>query len=302
MILYFSQITLLSKHPKVLRMEEAWNFYKPLAVNLNEPKTNKKKKVSKNTPDTINLMNFKNNAAKPATSLSSAQYCPVNSHSNNNIINNNMTAAVDISRKTDQHVLDKSYGQKVLQPPMKKPKRSAGNNKQSTSGQRNNARKISFSDNELQIILNQLQQDDSYQFLLSLWPYMREMSLNDKLTIRHKLQKVFIDEMERQNKNKHSNCTTTTAYQTPIPTTGPPPPPYTYSNNFMFNAPQPPKSNVEVLQQKQQINYTTAITNEPSYSYSMQSYTNPGNNQMVTSAVQGLQIYSTKPECSGYTF
>ncbi|XP_022176166.1 nuclear transcription factor Y subunit gamma-like [Myzus persicae] len=42
-------------------------------------------------------------------------------------------------------------------------------------------------------------QDDNYHFLMSLLPYLREVPKNRKMVIRHKLQKVFVEEQERKS-------------------------------------------------------------------------------------------------------
>lgn len=75
------------------------------------------------------------------------------------------------------------------------------------------------------------EEDENYQFLMSLLPYLRDVPKHRKLTVRHKLQKVFIDEEER---NVATNPKTS---HIPIPSRPPPPYPQT---EFNFVVPQAP--------------------------------------------------------------
>ncbi|KAL4136234.1 hypothetical protein QTP88_007785 [Uroleucon formosanum] len=74
-------------------------------------------------------------------------------------------------------------------------------------------------------------QDDNYHFLMSLLPYLREVPKNRKMAIRHKLQRVFVEEQERKSAGKNINATHLNLNNYPMP----------FSNKIMtypFNQPQ----------------------------------------------------------------
>ncbi|XP_060865854.1 probable cyclin-dependent serine/threonine-protein kinase DDB_G0292550 [Metopolophium dirhodum] len=95
-----------------------------------------------------------------------------------------------------------------------------------------------------------LNQDDNYHFLMSLLPYLREVPKNRKMAIRHKLQRVFIDEQERKisGRNINVNHPNLNNFHTPFanmfmtdPMNQPqqtprlPPPPYPYKQDVFYN-------------------------------------------------------------------
>ncbi|KAL5237983.1 hypothetical protein ACI65C_005393 [Semiaphis heraclei] len=69
--------------------------------------------------------------------------------------------------------------------------------------------------------------DDNYHFLMSLLPYLREVPKNRKIVIRHKLQKVFVEEQERKSIGRNNN---TSNQNFPAP----------YSRVFMSDPPHHP--------------------------------------------------------------
>uniref|UniRef100_A0A2S2QRM1 BESS domain-containing protein n=1 Tax=Sipha flava TaxID=143950 RepID=A0A2S2QRM1_9HEMI len=98
--------------------------------------------------------------------------------------------------------------------------------------------------------IKDLDDDENYQFLMSLLPHLRDIPKHRKLIIRHKLQKVFIDEEER---NRFARYTTDTTHHTPIPSR--PPPPYpTPGLNFVL--PQTPSATY-VNAEQSNIEYST---------------------------------------------
>ncbi|XP_008186846.1 uncharacterized protein DDB_G0283357-like [Acyrthosiphon pisum] len=95
-----------------------------------------------------------------------------------------------------------------------------------------------------------LNQDDNYHFLMSLLPYLREVPKNRKMAIRHKLQRVFVEEQERKSggRNINVNYPNSNDFRTPYPNmfmTNPmnqsqqtprlPPPPYPYKQDVFYN-------------------------------------------------------------------
>lgn len=121
----------------------------------------------------------------------------------------------------------------------------------------------------LQKLNNNRVDDENFQFLMSLLPYLREVPKKRKLIVRHKLQKVFIDEQERSNFNINYS---TIAIQTPtIPSK--PPPPY-HRTNFNFTVPQVPADNRPPI--GEQSNNTECSTSDKTQSLNFNNtYTTP---------------------------
>jgi len=93
-------------------------------------------------------------------------------------------------------------------------------------------------------------QDDNYHFLMSLLPYLREVPKNRKMVIRHKLQRVFVEEQERKSggRNINANHPDLNNCPTPFPnmfmpyplnqpqqTPRVPPPPYPFKQDVVYN-------------------------------------------------------------------
>lgn len=121
-------------------------------------------------------------------------------------------------------------------------------------------------------MINNLDEDENYQFLMSLLPHLRDVPKHRKLMIRHKLQKVFIDEEDR---NRLSGYTTKITQHTPISSRPPPPYPKT---EFNFVVPQTPSA-AFVNTQQTNIEYSTMNM----MSYNNNTATNSSmNNQLKT--------------------
>lgn len=90
-------------------------------------------------------------------------------------------------------------------------------------------------------------EDESQLFLLSLLPYLRDVPKHRKLTVRHKLQKVFIDELDKRGDDQHAASDADQPqplHPPPVPPLQPlqlPPPPPPYPQKYEFGGYVPPQ-------------------------------------------------------------
>lgn len=264
-------------------MAEMWNYFEALSAIIKEPipSKNKIKFAGLEIPDAINnAVGFEDNDAESATAPSTAAYCSTSGGCSNSVNNsdNAMTISAEVSSEAHPYDSNVPYddGRSLPQPAAHKRKTAAVDNGQLTSAGRrtykrpNTGTGTATQCNSCASPPPQPPQDDSYQFMMSLLPYLRDVPKYRRMIVRQKLQKVFVDEQERQTSLNHSSCATTTVYQTPVPSTRPPPPPYVYDHNFVFVSPQPPKSDVDRRQNNSRLDYSAAVNNEPGRSYGQQ--------------------------------
>ncbi|VVC29556.1 BESS motif [Cinara cedri] len=312
-------------------MSEPWNYFRTLVYN-NESKAAKKRKtkLSNTIPD--NLIRLEENAAAVAPNpvQVSSDYLAAgggsstaNNTGNINYNNDGMVATV-VTTSSQVSLHDQSASRALLQQLVNNKMKfdtlvTTNDEYPSTVERKILLQKVNVVTNELQVKYpnlqwqqvgpaatgDQMRQDDSYQFMMSLLPYLQDVPLHRRMAVRQKLQNVFMYEQDRNNSNnwnyKNSANTvatattaTTAVYQAPIPATRPPPPPYNnYGQDFVYGTPQVPKSDVNVRQhnrQMQRTDYSTAMYGKSGGSnYNLVSYASGVVNDQTAAAGVNLK-------------
>lgn len=215
-------------------MSQQWKFYESMSVSKDSTTT---KKLICNIPETNQFLNDKDSPIVQGSFMtSSMETNPFGQLSNIRPFEDEQTSA----RK--KQVLSNASNDQFP----------------TTSIEKQTLQKLNVNENRVE--------DENFQFLMSLLPYLREVPKNRKLIVRHKLQKVFIDEQERSSFNFNLNHSAAAIQTSIIPLK--PPPPY-HRTNYSFTAPQVSANNR--LTVDEQSNSTECSTSEKTQS---QDYNN----------------------------
>lgn len=184
-------------------MSQQWKFYESMSVSKDSTTT---KKLICNIPETNQFMNEKDTPIVQGSFMTSSMET------------NSFSQLSNVRSFEDEQTSAR-----------KKQVLSNASNDQfpTTSIEKQTLQKPNANENRVE--------DENFQFLMSLLPYLREVPKKRKLIVRHKLQKVFIDEQERSSFNFNLNHSTAAIQTTIIPSK--PPPPY-HRTNYNFMVPQ----------------------------------------------------------------
>lgn len=214
-------------------MSQQWKFYESMSVSKDSTTT---KKLICNIPETNQFLNENDSPIVQGSFMTSSMET------------NSFSQLSNVRPFEDEQTSLRK----------KQALTNASNDQFPTSIEKQTLQKLNVNENR--------DEDENFQFLMSLLPYLREVPKKRKLIVRHKLQKVFIDEQERSSFNFNLNHSTAAIQTSIIPSK--PPPPY-HRTNYNFTVPQVPANNR--LNINEQSNSTECSTSEKTQS---QDYNN----------------------------